>query len=342
MANKAKKAGQKKKKGSKLPGGKKLRAALDALGRAQAPKLTNSNTAPPPKRVPAPPPAVKQAAKEKVCSLTNPFCVAAQGARLPDPSGAQTMTQQVRQLISMPNTNAAGNSAIAISPTCYTTGFTGAAATLAFSGQLDYKSIQTGTTFQTNVDRWRVISFGAIVRSTGNSTQMAGNLIISNPSYVNNGGALVIGSFAEPQTSLKAIATGLEVSCKAAPFNAYLAKQLVPYSALANSDTIGWPTLLLEVTGAAVSATPYITVEVFINFEYTVIPESVISQFLPGPVTPQPQLIKAVDAANTKAPLVFNGGADFVDRAFQSLAQAALDQLGSLNMGELLMGLMSL
>jgi hypothetical protein len=334
------------KKGKAKPKNKKSAVAKAMGGPASmgTGKVFNPNKAPVVRKA-APPPEAKKALVEQVCSVTDPFCTGAYGSRLPDASGAQTLTTQVRQLITIPTGSSNGYAMATFAPQCYTldapTTNSGVAGSL-----VNYSNLLSGSVFGTNAALARVVSFGVILRCTANTTNAQGTAIVGETPYVNASQAYTIGDFLLQKPVVGNIYAGQELCWKVSPVNTVLART---FSGVAdftttsvNSSTIGWPTLVVQVTGGPSSAVPLITAEVFVNLEWTLTYDNTMTPMLPPPKPPNNTVMKLADKVNQST----GGGKDLAVPAFNTLiekaAGAALEMLSDVDWGEFLLGMLML
>lgn len=306
-------------------------------------KVFNPNKAPTVRKS-APPPEAKKALVEQVCSVTDPFCTGAYGCRLPDGSGAQTLTTQVRQLITIPTGSSGGYAMATFAPQTYTldapTTNSGVAGSL-----VNYNNLLAGSMFA-NASQARVVNFGVILRCTANTTNAQGTAIVGECVSVNATQGYTIGDFLLQKPVVGNIYAGQELCWKVSPTNAFLAKQFTAASnyttTTVNSQAIGWPTLVVQITGGPSSAIPLVTAEVFVNLEWTLDDDNTMTPMLPPPKPPNGTVIKLADKVNQST----GGGKDLAVPAFNMMiekaAGVALEMLSDVDWGEFLLGMLML
>jgi hypothetical protein len=348
MPNVSKKELKKLKEGAKKKGlPKKKSKAAKALG---GPASMGTGKIFNPSKVPvvrksAPPPEAKKALVEQVCSVTDPFCVGAFGCRLPDGSGAQTLTTQVRQIVAIPTGSSGGYAMASFAPNAYTLDAPTTNAGVAGT-PTGYTMVSSPSTFYTNAAVARVVSFGVILRSSANTTNAQGMAILGETQYVASGQTYTIGDFLLQKPVVGAIYAGQEVCWKVSPTNSTLAKQFLSASlfttASHTSDSIGWPTLVVQITGGPTTAVNLISAEIFVNLEWQLTPDNTMNQMLPPPKAPNNTVVKIADKVNQTT----GGGKDVTVDAFNGLvtkaATVALDVLADVDWAEFLLGMLML
>jgi hypothetical protein len=308
-------------------------------------KVFNPSKAPTVRRT-APSPEVKKALVEQVCAVTDPFCAGAYNSRLPDGSGAQTLTTQVHQLLSIGCAASGGFALGVFTPSGYN--LTNSATNPLTIGALaNYTATAAGSTYANNSATARIVSFGVIVRTSANSTNAQGNLIIGEAQNVTSGTtSFTIGDFLLRKPHVVEITGGMELCWKASPINSVLAKEFLSSTlaggAATGSDALGWPTIVVQVTGGPASTVALITVEAFVNLEWTLPAENTMIPMLPPPKAPNNTVVKLADKVNADTGGAHDVGPDLFAGVLGKAASSAASMLADVDWAEFLMGVMML
>jgi len=253
-----------KRKGKAKVGGVKPATMAAAPGLPRSLLISSSTTATVAKV------KTKQAHTVHACSILDPFCTHAKGARRPDGMGSQSMPYQSRQIINVA-TNAAGAAKIWI---CGLNGVFGTMAGITNGANWDTPAGMTvfpGSAFiQTNAGEVRLVSMGARVMSTASATNSQGFVImgtINNPPYSQVAQPSAIVTYAEH--SLRPLTAGFESVWISKPTGAN-AHDFRAVSTITTSSTdFDWSTLVVEIGQGPVS-TNVLMIEVICNVEFTI------------------------------------------------------------------------
>jgi hypothetical protein len=293
-------------------------------------------------RKPAVKAEVKQSLIKQVCAVTDPFCPGAYGCRLPDGSGAQTLTTQTRQLVSIPVGASGGYAAAAFTPWGFMLDAP-TSATIAWPAVLtSYNQTNGSSVFYANAQLARVVSFGVILRSACNTTNAQGTVIVGEASNIPFSGSGTIGDFLLQKVQSSTLFAGAEVCWKVSPSNSTLAKEFLLQATVNSTSSFssiaGWPTLVVEVIGGPTAGVNVITAEVFVNWEWQLNQDNSMVPMLPAPKAPNPTVVKLADKVNASGGGGHEGGTSVTEKIITTLASEAVSFLGEVDWMEFLMG----
>lgn len=302
MANKKKNNKQKKKK---------------AQVAVPAPANVTGNVNKTPRVVARVPRAAPKSHVKKTCSIFNPFCPEALGARLPD-GQSRTFTAQGRGTFTMATGATGGLASCAICPMA-TVGYTNNSP-LTFpsspAGLTEFAGLDAaGSLFGTQGDTYRVVSAGFILRAIQNASSAQGYFTLQTQHDFTPGTSTIGGNFLAIDNSTTGNYPGMEISYIFKPVNKVVSRQFVAkQSSTADPSTTGWPTAVVFFQGGNTAAAANVAiVEYFINIEFTFKNASTLAPLLPPPEPVHPPALMALSTVQTQSPAVYKGGVDFVE-----------------------------
>jgi hypothetical protein len=262
----------------------------------------------------------------KVCSVTNPFCPAAKNAKWPDGTAGNTLTEQFRGTSSL-TVDASGNfcAVYAAAAPYGWVGSTITAGVAAFgSGYATYKANSMLATYG---DRYRIVSFGVIVRCIASATTASGVITLGTMPVPAVSSSLTMGQQLYSEVTVKAIQPGLELSWISSPFGTG-ARDFVTQSTT-TSATNDWNSLIIEISGATASSTP-ILVEWFLNVEFTPLTTQRALTALAKPNPPKSVAAEtAVSKVHSSLGSFIEGGVKAVEEKVMQKASEAISALTS-------------
>lgn len=280
-----------------------------------APNNVTANVAKTPRVVARIPRAAPKSHVKKTCSIFNPFCPEAYGARIPD-GQARTFTACGRGTFTMSTGASGGLAAAAVCPMA-TVGFTNASP-LTFpatpAGLQEYAGLEAATSlFGTQGDTYRIVSAGFIVRSIQNASNAQGWFTIQTQHDFVPGTSTIAGNFLATDNTTVSNYPGMEISYVFRPINKVLSRQFVAkQGSTTDPATTGWPTAIIYYQGGGASV-GVAMVEYFINIEFTFKNASTLAPLLPPPEPVHPPALMALSKVQTDSPSVYKGGVDFVE-----------------------------
>lgn len=333
-----------KRKARQAKRNKKSREAVGNPGNV----TSNVNRVPTVKQIPGlsmkQPAAANRGTKEAICSITNPFCPEAYGAKIPDGSGARTFPAAGRGTFNL-TTGATGGSACAVvgaGNLCYSTyGPTSFPLTTATGQEVLYSGLDGSSLFGTNGDRFRIVSAGFTIRCTESANNAQGWFLVKTVqsfAYGNN----VTTSFVALDCATLANYPGAELSYTFKPLSKFIARQFaLPGASGSDLEASGWPTAEIVYQGGQGGVNTIATVEYFINIEFLMADHSTLASLAAPPLKNQPSVVKAAEMVQTNTGAVVKGGTDVVTGVINKAVDFAWKEMQSVSLDELL-GLLSL
>lgn len=260
------------------------------------------------------------------CSITNPFCPAARGAKWPDGTTGNTMTQQLRGNVIM-RSDANGYLYMqfcAAAPFGYleTGAITGGGGSpIVATTKTTYTTYASTSLLATYANAYRVVSAGCIVRCVASATDASGVATFGTSGVTPTNSAITLGLTYYQECAIKAIQPGLEFSWIAAP----LGTTAHEFSGLSTGSVMNndWTALTIEISGAKAS-TNLLNVEYFINVEFTLSSGQAIAQ-LASPNPPQNTIVTSSHSKiqSTLGTLI-EGGVSVVESKITNAAKSAI------------------
>lgn len=268
-------------------------------------------------------PKVKGSHVSSVCSITNPFCPGAKGQRFTDGTGGNTLTEQIRGNYTIAS-NDAGYKAACFQPAAPYGYIIGNSGNVTQVFPAAYESYSASSMVATYATKYRIVSFGVIVRCVAAATDAAGLVTLGTAGKAQApSGSLVTGNEKYNEVVIKAIQPGMEYSWISKPIGP-TAREFVSVST-STSVTETWTSLYIEVTGAKFS-TNVINVEWFLNIEYQVGPASAVAVLAkPGPVSNVASHVST--KAVTHMGSFIEGGVAAVEEAVTSTVKKAISSV---------------
>jgi hypothetical protein len=204
-----------------------------------------------------------------VCSITDPFCVAAKAGKWPDGTSGNTLTEQFRGNVTI-SSLAAGNNMYIFSPSApygYLRGNTSTATTV--STAFSWDTYKTGGLLSTFGNQYRVVTFGVVIRCVASATSASGLMTLGTTSPpVTVPITYTLGQELYAENIVKAIQPGMEMTWISQPRGTQ-ARAFVPKntSTTVNTDE-DWTALAIELSGCPAS-TAMVNVEWYMNIEFT-------------------------------------------------------------------------
>lgn len=227
----------------------------------------------------------------QTCSVLDPFCPHASGARYPDGNLVPTITYSSRWLQAIA-TSSTGFNSVVISPDIsdynlmYGAAPTNPNLTIGDAGL---------TTVVTNWERARIVSAGAIIHFTYPDTSAKPMVVVSEIQDGSdlNGGAVITALNLSTSSGAKLIPTDQPFFwvCKSTNRD----NRVFVQRAVANATTRTREYNALRIDVNGVAATTYGFVEVFINYEYTATSASSVQTYAAKPPAAAPVATKSAN-----------------------------------------------
>jgi hypothetical protein len=232
----------------------------------------------------------------QACSIMDPFCPAAKGAKFPDGRGTRTLPQQLTGYIVMAGgtASAPNNAATALAPGApygysVATGVTG--------GNFNFGSSWTkygqSTLFEEKCANYRIVSFGAVVRVVSSVGDTAGSIAFNTlgPEF-----GAISGDVIPPMSSdyeeqqVFPLATGATYTWVSKPQGSdatEFLKQDGNNTTFHDEDYVtGFTGVCIELRGS--KSTTMVEIQYFMNVEAQVKPNNSITALIPPDSAPSP------------------------------------------------------
>lgn len=260
-----------------------------------------------------------------VCAISNPFCPAAKGSKWPDGTMGNTMVEQFRANRTI-STLGTGDTAFVLAtaaPFGFMTALSSAAGVVTMNGA--YLAYRTNSLLAVNGTGYRITSFGAIIRCVASATTASGIVTLGTVGQnVPISSVITLGTELYDQVVVEAIQPGMEVSWVSQPRGTE-ARQFVPLSTNL-AVTNDWTNLVIEITGAPIN-TPMLSVEWFINVEFSVLLNNPLTALAPRNPPVVPKATEAVSKLHSSIGSFITGGVKQVEDSFMNHASMALSSI---------------
>jgi len=281
----------------------------------------------------------------QVCSITDPFCIHAKNAKYPDGKGIGSLPMQLR---STQNITTGTTALSSQGGACYV--FTGSlpfclngstdATTSAGNWRLSAVNSNpfAATNFTSYADKYRIVSWGIIIRSIVAATTAQGFITVSR---LNDFPAIStdqpIGSMIGVEVKNYPIVPGMEIHVTGLRIGAD-SERFVSLDT-STTDNIGWDTIKVELTGAAsVDSVKVLNVELVYNVEFTLLlANQALSQFVTPPKPANNTVLQASARMQSNVSTIMESGSAKVGSFLEKAASTALDDI--LSSGLALLGL---
>ncbi len=205
---------------------------------------------------------------EKVCSLSDPFCVVAKGAKWPDGNGASSMVGQVRGHITV-NSDAAGAALVHVTPALNYTFISGTLVAGTWTTSATLFATPGIAAITTYLNEYRLVTAGIVIRNVPAALVAQGFVQVTRmgrfPGVSTTIGA---GESYGVSTSTHPITTGMEIPVIFRPLGNEARNFLAPNT----SNTVipnYWDTIKIELIGGPASNAYCLDIEVIYNLEFT-------------------------------------------------------------------------
>ena len=269
----------------------------------------------------------KKAHVVKTCQVTNPFCPAAKGAKWPDGTLGNTVTEQIRGFIPLGTTGqGVGMVCLSASAPFGIIGLAPSASTsTTITPESGYSTYKANSLLATYGGQYRIVSFGAIIRCMSSATTAAGMVTLGTTDKTVVGGvAYTLGSELYKEVVVKAIQPSMELSWISAATGP-TAHEFVDQTGSAASYVNNWTNLVIEISAAA-NATGLLSVEWYMNIEFTLgAATSALTAIAPPNPTRNPVVLTSHSAVQKSIGSFLEGGITAAENKITSVATSVID-----------------
>jgi len=278
---------------------------------------------------------VRDSLAERVCAQVNPFCSAAQGARMTDKFTVPTNTYQARKIIPI-ITGALGNAGFSFWPSAdgynYTVNVPPTAA-WTISASPDFQcDAGWASALTTDVKEARLVTAGCRFWNNLAATVAGGYVETADHGpHAQDGVAVTIGSLKTNFPAIDVCDLRQEFTWISRPVSHMKADFVVPITTVnptANSTNERWSNFTAAFTGPAGQTIGY--VEMVLNYEYIPKGSSALASAYAhrSPNSPSDALVeKAVDQTHAKLPTVQQHAKQAAEKLVKAGAHKVLDSL---------------
>jgi len=274
------------------------------------------------------PGSIKQKHVTAACSILNPFCVVAKGAKRPDGFGMSTMGIQLRSVYNI------GTGATGVCGNMFIPGvtFVGAIANSFASPNYTVNAAWSATVnaglVTTHAKELRIVSWGVTFRVITSATTSGGYALISSIANPVVGQVIPTGTLTFGETQTVNLSSGKEFSFVGKPIGA-TAHHFRPLAEFTSTmSNLDWSCCWIELAGASAS-TNVLLAEVVYNVEFTLSEGSTTSlgSMLPPPKPVNTIAVHTQTAVQAKMPAIVQGGLDKLESTVKNMASTALDDI---------------
>lgn len=278
------------------------------------------------------PPKIPNASLHAICSMNDPFCHHAFGAKYMDNSRVRSLAFPFHYRVSGPTTNVNGGSTMLFMP-----GYTHQYAVGTITGGVSSYVNLTAVGNISNVMRYRIVSAGVVIRYTGAPLTASGIFQIRTFNSPDGStltsldtGSYNCAEYADiPASSAREIVINFKKidAMKAAEFN--IPASTNPTLAVTDWKSSGWGPVAVALVGGPVS-TPCFEVELFFHFELA-FADNDGNSLLALPNPPSNSLVMAASGlvSNDTKAIMKEGIAAFGNMIARKAVLAASSYLGS-------------
>lgn len=298
------------------------------------PKRNNQRKKPKPKRAARPkrgprpvgqhPPGFRNSLVPVVCSITDPFCPEAAGAKWPDGTIYKTVPYQNRFTISG-TTGATGSAVVWLSPGLYYNYATNspAASTVTWPN-----AFSIGGATPTGWQYGRIVSAGCKVMPTVSMTNSSGYFVCNEiTEYAAGGASSTIGAMSDVQIMTQPMNQGEFVWISRAGPQGHVFR--APGGNTEFGTSSGDRTaLMIQLVGGPASTAAF-TVEVIVNWEFTFSAQDAMNPIATNSPPTNPTLQRASEAVQNAVGSFVKGNQDKIGVVVEAAAKTALRRIGN-------------
>lgn len=318
-----------KRKGKKKKQGKRGTGTTTSTGMAR-PRLTQNVAL----ATKAKGPKTHKAHVMSACSILDPFCVHAKGAKRPDGLGTNTLTFQVRDTVSITTSGTSGRARTVFAGGFGIFGYAQAAyADPNFTLPATWTQFASSTFATTNGSEVRLVSFGIRLISVLSATNSQGYVILGTMTNPVVGNVQSQGRTQYPESSTRPLTAGFETSWISKPtgagaHNFHRVAGTTPPVNNAMND-FDWTSLSVEIVGGPTAgATTCLVAEIFANIEIAINETAGATGYgqLIAPAKPaNPVALTTQAVVQSKVPSLFDGPVAAMGKFIEQKASSVID-----------------
>lgn len=266
----------------------------------------------------------------QVCSVTNPFCPEAIGARWPDNSYSKSVGWSITDLQAGLSCDASGNASMLIVPEGYYS-----SGTLAGTVSTNAATLVAFASWPANVVRYRITSWGFRLNSQLSPMTVAGMLRVRLFSPMNGstlGTTSIVNNDCDNAYDIplaRVLNTDLHIIPSPLGDNARYFRDIADFNTtLASYKNPGWQIVQIAVNGAAASTVSAINVSVFFNFEFIFADADPSIKFAQPPPRNNPAVQQGSASVFASIGNFIEGAASKVDALMNSKAARLAGKVG--------------
>lgn len=277
---------------------------------------------------------VPRSVHQKVCGITDPFCIHARGAKWPDGQGAGTAPFQIRGRLSVNTgiTNNVNSNLFQFSgdlPYALLTPLSNSATIWTMNAT--YTDVTSSTNFTTYFQYYRIVSWGIIVRNILPATTSQGTVLIRK---LNRGqvvsGQIVNATMYGSEVQEYPVFPGMEISV-IAKTQGNIARSFQGFNT--NTTIVNapnWDTIQVELLNGAASTNGVLDIEYVYNVEgQLAASQAVLHEFIPPSAPKLPAITNAADTVLNKATSIVEGGIKTVGSTILGHVENFFEQAGT-------------
>lgn len=278
-------------------------------------------------------------AHKQTCALVDPFCDHAKAARMPDGLGSGTVTYQVRGFTSFATLAHGGRLFYYGGQLPYGLLLADTYAAGSYTCNASQQLLPGSTTFSTYASKYRIVSWGVIIRNSAPALSASGSLIITKLASMPSPGAVVPeGQILGSEVEVHNLNASTVVAMIGKPAGSGYKVFQAPNTSTTEADI--WQAYKVEILGAATDTTNKITVEIVYNVEFTLLDaQQGINQFITQSVPANPAAVQAASRVQNSTPSIFSKGVDVATKYLANQASLALTNLASEGLDMLMLAL---
>jgi hypothetical protein len=275
-------------------------------------------------------PHVHAAHTKQTCSISNPFCPGAKGAKYPDGLNGSSMPFQIRGHTQLTGASGisgapAGGNIVVLNPHA-TYGILPAASYSAGSWTMastmtQYSNVGLLTSYAQTA---RVVSFGAIIRCISSVTNSQGYMVLGTSAPVGVSSGIVSNSSQYANQEEIPVYAGMEHCWISKPMGAE-SRTFQGMNTSSDNWLNNFDALTIELIGGNSSGTPTtLDIEYFMNVEFSLGASSGLAQVVPKDPTKNPVSTSAASTVHSTIGSFVKGGVTEAEKAINLVAPRAV------------------
>lgn len=290
----------------------------------------NQPVIPPPKPLKPLKTVRHQDTHKAACALIDPFCNHARAAKLPDGLGSGTVTYQIHGFYSHATLVHGGS--LFYYGGCLPYGYLGTTyASPNYTTQAAFNLVSGSSgTFTAYAARYRIVSWGLIIRNSAPALTAQGSLIVSRitsmPAFSTNiPQGLILGS----ESTVYPLNASTVVACIGKPAGSG-AKVFEAQNTSTTEIAENWQVFKIEIVGAAADTNNKVTVEVVYNVEFTLDDsQQGLNQFITQSMPANPVALQVASKVQNATSSFFSQGVETATKFLADEASKALNAVAA-------------